>query len=259
MNQQSTYQILKKKRLSNQEKEDIQELVKACCIRECLRLSYSFEPGTSHYLLYLKQGNGFCLAAAVRVLPYDDTLAECIAFTHPDHRRQGYFSVLFDCVLEDFDETDLLFPVSGQTGNALAVLEHLEAAPQATELQMELSLEDTVIPELKQTAPELSLVPGVPAQDGELLQLVGNDSLLLGTCQLSPAGYDCLCLHHVEILEAYRGRGYGFAMMSLLFRRLARENICRLILQVSGDNAPALALYKKTGFRITETLSYYLY
>ncbi|WP_243134402.1 GNAT family N-acetyltransferase [Enterocloster asparagiformis] len=35
--------------------------------------------------------------------------------------------------------------------------------------------------------------------------------------------------------------------------------ISTLTLQVSGDNLPALRLYKKTGFHITETLSYYLY
>ena len=32
-----------------------------------------------------------------------------------------------------------------------------------------------------------------------------------------------------------------------------------LTLQVSGKNLPALGLYEKTGFRIAETLSYYLY
>ena len=32
-----------------------------------------------------------------------------------------------------------------------------------------------------------------------------------------------------------------------------------LTLQVSGQNLGALALYKKTGFRIRDTLSYYLY
>jgi len=38
-----------------------------------------------------------------------------------------------------------------------------------------------------------------------------------------------------------------------------REGIRRICLQVSGANEPALHLYRKTGFRITEALSYYLY
>jgi ribosomal protein S18 acetylase RimI-like enzyme len=48
-------------------------------------------------------------------------------------------------------------------------------------------------------------------------------------------------------------------MLEKLFALLAAAGIKKVILQVSGDNAAALALYKKTGFRITETLSYYLY
>ena len=38
-----------------------------------------------------------------------------------------------------------------------------------------------------------------------------------------------------------------------------RTRLTAVSLQVSGENEPALALYKKTGFRITETLSFYLY
>mgnify|MGYP005804173691 FL=1 len=43
-----------------------------------------------------------------------------------------------------------------------------------------------------------------------------------------------------------------------MLKRL-REESPAVLLQVSGDNAVALRLYEKTGFRITETLSYYLY
>ena len=46
---------------------------------------------------------------------------------------------------------------------------------------------------------------------------------------------------------------------SILVSSLEREGIRRICLQVSGSNEPALHLYRKTGFRITETLSYYLY
>ena len=42
--------------------------------------------------------------------------------------------------------------------------------------------------------------------------------------------------------------------------RLAPDmGLSAITLQVSGDNTPAVNLYKKTGFHITETLSYYLY
>jgi ribosomal protein S18 acetylase RimI-like enzyme len=48
-------------------------------------------------------------------------------------------------------------------------------------------------------------------------------------------------------------------MLEKLFALLAAAGIKKVILQVSGGNDSALALYKKAGFRITETLLYYLY
>lgn len=283
MNRHISYDIQKKEQLSLQEEAALQALVQACCLHDSCSLSCSFEPGTSYYLLYLKEESSCRFISAACVLPYDDTLAECTAFTHPDWRRQGYFSALLDCILEDFCETDLLFPLSNAAQDGLAVLTHLGAEFQASEFQMELSLKDAVILKPMQTAPGLSLLPGEPDKnkkatsdeapdqghlsapdetstpDGTLLKLVRNDGLLLGSCRLSPAGSGCLCLHHVEILEPYRKQGFGSALMFLLLKQLTKKNISRLILQVSWDNAPALALYKKTGFRITETLSYYLY
>lgn len=283
MDRHISYNIQKKEQLSRQEEAALQALIQACCLHDSCSLSCSFEPGTSYYLLYLKEESSCRFISAACVLPYDDTLAECTAFTHPNWRRLGYFSALLDYVLEDFCETDLLFPLSNEAKDGLAVLTHLGAEFQASELQMELSLKDAVIWKSIQTAPGLSLIPGEPDKnekdasdegpaqghlsaldegpvpDGALLQLVRNDGLLLGSCRLSPAGSECLCLHHVEILEPYRKQGFGSSLMLLLLKQLTEKNISRLILQVSGDNAPALALYKKTGFRITETLSYYLY
>ncbi len=82
---------------------------------------------------------------------------------------------------------------------------------------------------------------------------------LAGSCLTSPVSQDTLCIHHVEILPDLRGRGLGFLLMSRLIYCLQKTQIRRLLLHVSGSNVPAVALYKKTGFGITETLSYYMY
>lgn len=65
--------------------------------------------------------------------------------------------------------------------------------------------------------------------------------------------------HHVEIVPEYRNRGYGTAFLLLLLPALSKEGFQKAVLQVSGDNAAAIALYKKTGFSVTKTLSYYFY
>ena len=78
------------------------------------------------------------------------------------------------------------------------------------------------------------------------------------TCRLSlnsTAAY----LYSLETAPALRRRGLASCFLMQLIRYLEREGIRRICLQVSGSNEPALHLYRKTGFRITETLSYYLY
>ena len=78
------------------------------------------------------------------------------------------------------------------------------------------------------------------------------------TCRLSlnsTAAY----LYSLETAPALRRRGLASCFLIQLIRYLEREGIRRICLQVSGSNEPALHLYRKTGFRITETLSYYLY
>lgn len=81
----------------------------------------------------------------------------------------------------------------------------------------------------------------------------------LGSCLTTRISDTCVCLHHVEIRKSLRKRGLGTALICGLLAQLPAFGITRIILQVSGDNAPALSLYKKTGFAITQSLSYYLY
>ena len=56
----------------------------------------------------------------------------------------------------------------------------------------------------------------------------------------------------------FRGKGYGKEFL-LGMLRLLSDMGTRVVIQVSGQNYIARNLYKKTGFRTTESLSYYLY
>ena len=55
-----------------------------------------------------------------------------------------------------------------------------------------------------------------------------------------------------------RGRGVGRALMDEAIRRLQRDRVARLFLEVSERNAAALALYRALGFRqVGERKAYY--
>ena len=60
-------------------------------------------------------------------------------------------------------------------------------------------------------------------------------------------------LYSLETAPALRRRGLAGCFLAQLIRHLERKGIRRICLQVSGSNEPALQLYRKTGFRITES------
>lgn len=273
--------------LSESQIRDVQQLVMLCCRHDQISLSYPVtgavgEEASRHWLIYEDSG---MLIAILGLVYYEDALAECTAFTHPAFRCQGLFEELLDLALEYCEERDILFPVSGSCPDTSAALQALSAELDFQEFQMEIeltaSLAENTLPHqgsdfhftLKKNIPEPSL-PDISAPDlSENPEHADLDTWLLfsdaapdmpcktacGTCQTSPVSDSCVCLHHVEILPQFRRQGCGTALIQMLLSSLYQNGIRRVILQVSGDNTAALALYKKTGFRITETLSYYLY
>lgn len=284
--------ITQTKNLTHSQKSSLLSLAALCCQKDHISLSYPVLPkdNACHYLLTDSHGK---LLSALAGLPFDSSAMECIAFTHPDHRKRGYFSRLLSLAMKDGEDQDILFPVSGSCPDTMAVLDSLNADLEYQEYKMEY-----VFPEceslcgsspasnrsaLSSPAPGTSLVP-----PSNILSKNASWSLLLtdcsaspqkiakpdcppaparltgfrrsaGSCLTSPVSQDTLCIHHVEILPHLRGKGLGLQLMNQLIYCLQKTHIRRLLLHVSGSNAPAVALYKKTGFGITETLSYYMY
>jgi GNAT superfamily N-acetyltransferase len=233
--------------LTKTDQDAVLALAARCREHDKIRLSYPADDGEADYhcLLWGEDASDpdhtRSLLSAFAVIAYDEETTECSAFTDPDYRRCGYFSELLDLVLEQYEESTLIFPVSGSCADTIAVLEAMDARLDLTEHTMELDLDDAYLAEHK-----------LPYNSS-------CDSEPFGHYDITSVSDHCVCLHHVEVDEAQRGKGHATRMLEKLFARLAADGIKKVILQVSGDNAAALALYKKTGFRITETLSYYLY
>lgn len=267
--------LQKKLLLTDIQKAQAETLALDCCRHDSVRLSYPTDPQehVCHYLLYSSQG-GLC--AALAMIPCGETAVECTAFTHPAFRRKGCFDALLSRALEDFEEYDIFFPVSGDCPDTQKTLEALGAQLDTTEYQMEWTPQTAgnthnQIPlpasQEKASQPDAFLTSFPSPDDSETLcwnfhaGISENSSSErpVGTFLTTWIGKDCVCLHQVEILPAFRSQGLGAAMLRLFLDRAAQKSISRVILQVSADNHAALALYKKTGFRITEALSFYLY
>ena len=61
----------------------------------------------------------------------------------------------------------------------------------------------------------------------------------------------------VAVHPAFRGKGAASALLDSTLRRLRRRNVAQLALMVKHDNLPALAFYKKYGFRILRRVPHY--
>lgn len=308
--------------LTETQTEEAARLVSVCRAHDGIRLTYPSEEtggGSRHYLFY---EDGGTLAAILAMLPLDGQTAECCAFTHPAHRRQGCFSRLLAAAMEQFEEYDILFGITDACHPAARVLSALGAELVSREHQMEILLPQGLVSASSGAGQDLPSHAGLTlisqdypedcdrdtistvdtastidtasttdtastidtattidtasttdttstvdtattiahaAMPPTTAWTLAQDGFPIGRCLITPVSADCACLHHLEIKESLRHNGYGSDFLSLLLPRIAASGTSKLILQVSGDNPAAIALYKKTGFGITETLSFYCY
>ena len=206
------------------------------------------------------------LAAALILFHLEEDLWEVAALTHPDFRRQGCFRCLLDAAEAFSPNADFVFAVPPKTEPAASVLDSIGAQFWYTEHLM--ALDSSNMPIFPCKIPD-SLSCCIQWPDGcstaagmDISACFYSGQTLTASCRLNfsacTEGPVC-CIYQVLVPETLRHQGWGFRFFAALLPLLAQKGVLRFVLQVSGDNLPALALYKKTGFRITETLWYYLY
>lgn len=69
----------------------------------------------------------------------------------------------------------------------------------------------------------------------------------------------CYYLYEVEVKKNSRNKGIATKCLTQLFFQLSREVPLTVYLQVGSYNEPAVHLYKKLGFDISEELGYYVF
>ena len=271
----------------------LDSLILSCHQNEENVPEFSFSDDEENIFLFLMRSDG-SIPAVLSLSILDDETAECRAITKPAFRRQGYFSALLDEAETLAGERDILFPLPDSCTDGLAVMHALEAECLSTEYEMACQINrsipaSTLMPcndsccndqncTLFETAKWTLVADKGENEDSfflhvceENVEVIVDDQTnfdatcnsstvdFIGSCLTTRTSENGVCLHHVEIREDLRGKGFGTILIRKLLKQLAEFGIKRVILQVSGDNTPALSLYKKTGFAITQNLSYYLY
>lgn len=240
--------------LTDQQKTDIATLVDACKHKEPLSLSAPSEDGLDYFLLYEKEETGL-LAFGFLFFP-QETSCECAVFVHPSQRRKGCFSRILNAVLdhvERYEKTtglavDFCFLTDEKTPSAMKTMEAIEAEYWYSEHKMVRPLKDKD----REYIPQVAI-----AEDSDGLYTASLNGQIIGTCAILPSGQEYY-FYAFQIKEEFQGNGYGKDFLLGMLALLAAKTSA-VSLQVSGQNYIARNLYKKTGFKTTESLSYYIY
>ena len=281
--------------LNDRQKTELFSLLAACAPDPARPPAFPVEEASPFFFLYSEDGPQ---PAAVLALlsedagsPDPDEPVECFAFTRPAQRQKGFFSALLQECLPLVGERDLLFPFSHEDEAGRLALEAAGAEIACTEYRMERAL-DAALPRLLR-APRLFLCWEETAKAGVLTLscrafLRSDPRREAAVCRIDvpdargggadlsgargggadfPGARGCKadlsgargCFYGFQVAPALRGQKIGEETLLLALEALRGRGLSSLFLHVSGDNTAALGLYQKTGFRITETLSYYLY
>lgn len=265
-------------RLSEQEADDIRALIHRCRQAEELTISFPFEEFTSVYLLYESEHQAPTLSAVFGlILPetkqeppqadqeedlqnHSAPYAEGFALTHPARRQRGCFLSLLAAAEPEFEDYDLLFLTDHQSDGALKTLEALEAELISDEYRMEYLLKDSLRIDPSFHSPLFLREQAEENQTHRYEFFLSPDpsQACIARCRTRDFGTE-ICFYDFQVEETVRGMGFGKKALLQMLHLLRDRQYTRIYLHVSGDNLPAVSLYQKTGFRICETLSLFLY
>ena len=255
--------------LDARQKNEIEKLITACRKYRPTGISFPFDDASVFCLLY----DPSLVCALALSLPSDPEIpAECTAFTLPGRRGEGLFTSAMDSISDRIDDYDLLFPADHRDPDTLLALSAMGAERISDEYMMECEL----------SGKDFSSLPNLPLPitENNTHIFIDETSDAEGTVTLtfnlfagSPRKQspDALCrtalFHQSEracfydfsVKKELRRQGIGQKLLLHVLLLLHRRGVSSVFLHVSGSNTAAVSLYKKTGFQITVTLSYYLY
>jgi len=210
--------------------------------------------------------------------------AEISAYTLPKHRRNGYFKALLAKAIEElgkFDISEILFVCEKVSISGKQVMRALNAEYEHTEYAMRFNKTRYVYKDdyrlllLKPSLKDLDKIiqtsmkifddcyedakglieNSLQSETREQYLAVLNDEII-GLGSVNPERDEAL-IFGLGIVPEYRGKGFGKELLHLIIERLWQMGKTQIMIDVNSENAQALELYKKSGFKIEVAFEYY--
>lgn len=217
-------------------------------------------------------------------------IAEINGVVHPEHRRKGIFTKLFqeaieECKIKAYDKILLLSDRESGSGIAFIksvgglysfsenrmVNSHPEQNEGVTGISLRLSNEY----DMKEIAKQNAIYFGLPQEDieGRVEELEGEaeiqepnvynymiekDGTILGKIKIhfqEDSGF----VSGFGILPEFRGKGYGKQGLKQALHLICEKGLTSAELDVESENNNALRIYLSCGFEPVSTMDYYTY
>lgn len=232
------------------------------------------------YLYY----SGGQLVGYLALFGFGQPQVEVSAMSHPEFRRKGIFSRLLAAASDELAAhpvADFLFICERSSSSGRQCMQALGATYESSEFKMKLQA-------AVEPGPWLALLQLRPAQLDDLANLSRMDELCFGVSAETAwrwLAYDLaednrrlivVCLGAAQIgkialviephetfivgfclLPEYRRLGYGRVILTQVVNQLLAQGQRSIVLEVATDNAQALSLYERCGFRPITIYDYY--
>lgn len=252
--------IVTARELNTVQKREVQSVLDACARHEKTALTYPLDDeDTLHIIGYDAEGVPVAVIGMYHISEYS---YEAVAFTVPEHRREGYFTALLD------KSRRLLYALHHRTvtvtwvtdedsTTAGRVARHMKARRRSIELHMSLHMTNAYYEQFLKDLPagEFRFIPITPTK---LLYRVSQAGRVLAFFSL--LYYDSrkeAYMYAFEVDKCLRGHGIGTRIFRHILRFVYEQGYTTLSLQVSQSNKAACRIYRNAGLCEDTRLGYY--
>ena len=202
-----------------------------------------------YYGMYARKIVGFLSADF-----YDNEIVDICGYVLPKYRKLKLMSSLLDSFLNDYNDFYISAMLNSKNSTGCAVLSHLGFEKTATEYMMKFSFSSACYKPLPEYI-KISDVDSDNTNQSVKFEIISQGATV-GNCLIELFNDKTVCIHDVLVFDKYRGMGYGFKMLDAVIAYLSKDHTYGL-LHVSGDNEPAISLYKKLGFVVVDSAEVY--
>ena len=213
---------------------------------------------------------------------------EVTGMVHPNYRRQGIFSKLFELVLAECRQRNansVLLLCDRKSAPGQKFLEKVGAAYNVSEFEMylhdesseanekqlcdinirkatnadafEIARQNTIyFDDRLEEENENILLPEDEERRGMTIYLSEKNDQIVGKVHLQLAN-GLGGIYGLGVLPEHRGKGLGRAILLRGIEKLKAAKATEIMLQVAAENSTALNLYKSCGFRETSIMDYF--